>query len=308
MLPWWERFPTRLKTELAALDDAGIAHKRNENAFHRGLLCLDLTVPPELVGEVVQLEVAFPDLYPYFRPEVSAPTWDLRHHQNPLGKNLCLLARPTESWDSNWTAAELIVSQLPLVVRAAAGAADVAPEVPQAEPVTEYYPYFYPASVLLDGALKLLPKEVDSGFLSLRYELRRTSHGEPILRALIDDVYTNDHRILASNDGAVKGLYSTTGTARWVRLEAPPRISDVAELFQIARDQDPYREGNLPWKTPGGELQIWGLVFPSEIGHRREGHGWLFPYKFDSIPQSSSQPSQVKQGTVRQKKRKKRSR
>ena len=42
----------------------------------------------EAEGAIVPLEVTFPDLYPYFRFEIVAPTLSLDHHQNPFGKNL----------------------------------------------------------------------------------------------------------------------------------------------------------------------------------------------------------------------------
>src|SRR5579864_9007258 len=58
---------------------------------------LDLLVDTDDVGPV-ELRAEFPDFYPYVRPEVYATTLDLERHQNPFGKNLCLLGRRSDVW------------------------------------------------------------------------------------------------------------------------------------------------------------------------------------------------------------------
>ena len=92
MRPWWIRLPERLDHEKQALDVIGATYVLDENARARGILRLDVQF-----GEH-RLVAEYPDLYPFFRPQVFAPDLNLTHHQNPVDKNLCLLGRATENW------------------------------------------------------------------------------------------------------------------------------------------------------------------------------------------------------------------
>src|SRR4051794_37513447 len=74
---------------------------------------LTLFVYASIGGERHQLEVDFPELFPYFRFEVRAPTLSLSHHQHPFGKNLCLMPRGTEHWDISKSLAWYLDVQLP---------------------------------------------------------------------------------------------------------------------------------------------------------------------------------------------------
>jgi len=60
----------------------------------------------------------FSDLYPYFRFEIYAETVSLAHHQNPIGKNLCLIGRETVNWRASDTLADFIRDRLPTVLAA----------------------------------------------------------------------------------------------------------------------------------------------------------------------------------------------
>ena len=89
----------------------GINFEQRAEDFARGILVLDFIVPIENDAPIA-LVAAFPDLYPYVRPEVYAPALDLARHQNPFGKNLCLLGRRSDAWLPEMTLADLIREQL----------------------------------------------------------------------------------------------------------------------------------------------------------------------------------------------------
>src|SRR5688572_15956296 len=103
MQPWFEADPERLKQELDALGEAHIEYKIDDAARERGKLILALTY--DLGGEKVALEAEYPDLFPFFQPEVAAAKLSLARHQHPNGGNLCLLGRRTEQWHVDDTVA-----------------------------------------------------------------------------------------------------------------------------------------------------------------------------------------------------------
>ena len=130
-------FPKRLEYELNALNNAGIEYSKNEDAFTRGVLCLNIWI-----DGVGNLQVIFPDLYPYFRFEIYAHDLVLPHHQNPFSKNLCMIGRRTENWHIKDTLASFLLERLPKVLKA--GKSTDCEEVEgveqhQAEPISDYY-------------------------------------------------------------------------------------------------------------------------------------------------------------------------
>ena len=132
---WWEIYP-RLEYERQKLDEVGIKYSIDEEAIAIGVVRLEL--PETVAGKVF---VIFPDLYPYFRFQIYAPELDLKYHQHPLEKNLCMIGRATDNWDQNDTVADFITIRLPEVLKAgnSVNKDDVSVfEEPQAEPYTDY--------------------------------------------------------------------------------------------------------------------------------------------------------------------------
>src|SRR5438874_2540114 len=106
MTVWWERFPGLLERELDAFERRGLVFKRDESMFRdAGRLLLRGSIDHN--GECVELEVLYPDLFPYIRPEVYAPALSLERHQNPAQHNLCLLDSSTRAWKPHDTGAWL---------------------------------------------------------------------------------------------------------------------------------------------------------------------------------------------------------
>ena len=179
MIPlWWNRFPGRLEAEERALAADGIVVRRDERAFRRGVLRLELTLPKDrwLTDELVAV---YPDTFPFLRPEVSAPNIRLPRHQNPFKRNLCLLGRDTGYWIPSTTLAELLASQLPLLRRSletddietVAGIED-----PQGEPISAFLEYEPDSVVMIDSSWQL-PVEALLRQLPAREAAYRRRHG-----------------------------------------------------------------------------------------------------------------------------------
>jgi hypothetical protein len=64
----------------------------------------------------IELEVVYPDTFPFLRPEIYAPGLALGRHQNPLQGNLCLLDRSTRAWNVDETGAWLVAERVPYLL------------------------------------------------------------------------------------------------------------------------------------------------------------------------------------------------
>lgn len=275
---WWERWPGRLEHELRLLDEAGIPYDRDDRAFAQG--SVRLRVYPTVEGRRVNLDVVFPDLYPYFRFYVQAPDEDLPLHQHAQSKNLCLLGRRSDEWDTTDTVAGLLRDQLPRLFEAARSddaAAVAGVEQAQAEPYGDYYPYV-PAMLMVQGDWAI-PPDVRSGFLSIGTLAQQPDDpkGPPLVRGVVLEVQDNARHPLARVDRPLRDAYAaTTRTARWVRAKDPIAEFDPERFFQRVRGSDPGARNNPVHPFMGARLQIWGVLFPEQVGHRRMGEGWVF--------------------------------
>jgi hypothetical protein len=192
-VPWWERHPGRLEHELGELDRLGMAYTSDATARAAGLLRLTVTVPLREAG-AVEVVATFPDLYPYFRPEVKAPALDLAHHQHPFAKNLCLLGRSTANWTTADTLAGILHSQLGTTIRD--GAADPPPgpardaldEEHQGEPYSDYYSYAAGVMLLVDGGWSIDPADL-YGDLVLRVNGSLPPPTNPPQQMLLDATF-----------------------------------------------------------------------------------------------------------------------
>lgn len=270
MKRWWEEWPDRLEYELKALEDAGIPCKRNERAFEEGRFELELS--PIFNGEKVELIAKFPDLYPYFRFEVIAPNLSLPHHQNPFGKNLCLIGRATENWSVCDTLANFITERLPDVIRA--GKADInedlsGTEIPQGEPFTDYYEYVQGA-IVVDSAWNIgAAKRTGKLLIGLRLI------GQRIIGA-VHEIRGQEGELLAAANVAIRRLFPVPIEAHWVRLGSPVpygRGPDFAS--HIFQHYPNLREGR--WTDAGNHrFKVIGVIFPEEVEYRNERDGWTF--------------------------------
>lgn len=269
--PWWERWPGVLERELAALEKAGIAHHLDQEALAvHGVV--RIRVRPDIDGRPLELVATFPDLYPYFRFEVQGPDLGLAHHQHPFGGTLCLVGRATENWEVDDTLASYLEQRLPVTLRL--GAAQIieegADEEEQAEPFTDYYPYPDGTVILVDSRWEV-PGE--GGRLVLGAERAQPDY---LARGAVLQVLDARGVTVAEASKPWGDTYPLLIDGRWVRLDSPLRENDP-ELYER------HLLGKFPelkvlhWRKLGqSSVDVVGVVFPEEIGWRREGDAWVF--------------------------------
>lgn len=271
MEPWWVLNPEKYREELEALDQAGIEYTIDQKVFDEGILCL--YVKTEIAGK---LRIIFPDLYPYFRFEIYADDVDLRYHQNPFTKVLCLLGRSTDNWRPSYTLAFFITTQLPKVLQA--GASNNLEEVEeieehQAEPFTDYYPCLPDTAVIVSSDCNI-PPNYNSGTLLVGV----ASIGTHVLQGAVLNVQDEEGNILMQSDERLMRIYSEDQlSARWVRLQEPPKILNQAVLFKHLQERDPHPDKMKSHRVNGGKLNIRAAVFPDETHKwRQSDYGWIF--------------------------------
>jgi hypothetical protein len=272
--PWWEREPGRLEYELAQLQAAGITYQVDEEAKSRGRLVIDLEVTNEQ-NEKLELKARFPDLYPYFRFEILAPTLNLPHHQQPFGKQLCILGRATANWHTSDTLAGLTRQQVPSVLSSgrSTSRSDVAGvEEHQGEPFGDYYSYAKDSMILVDGAWSIA-KAITSGTLTLGLAEQPTD----ILRGAVLRVCDPHGHRVAEADPALTSLYKKQIEVRWVRTEQPIRENDPNAFLDGLRAQHEQLRKPLWRVVGGGKIDVVGVIFPEEHSWRENcADGWLF--------------------------------
>lgn len=277
---WWDRYPGKLEAELDALRKAGISFEIDERMRNQGVMRLCLS-NVKVADEVFNLNVTFPDLYPFFKFEVQAPTLDLAIHQNPFEKNLCIIDRPTECWHTTDTVASLLSEQLPMLLQTARETDKqkvVGIEAQQAEPYSEYY-----RNLHLPGSSILVQSEWDMGNESCgRLKIGLTENVEPNqkypVKGVVLKVFNNGQKLLAEADSALYKLkIKKTVDARWVRVQTHDLPSAQPAFFNYIQGKDSNPTNLKQNQLQGGYLSIYAAVFHEQHKWRDEsGVGWLF--------------------------------
>lgn len=285
--PWWETYQGLLEWELHLLDEAGIPHRLDE-AFRRDHGVIKLHVWPRVNGVEKRMEVVYPDLYPWFRPEVVSPDDDLDKHQGPFQKNLCLLPRPPEAWEAGRDSlARLLVEQLPRLYEVQNSHDHPAGlEVHQAEPFTAWYEYGLPGAFVVDGSWDLRGHHEGT----FEYVLLRANLGvaEDAHKALVGVVLTVDSPTgtLGRTDEVLAQRYDALprGTGRWCRLDGPLPTPDPGEARRMLSETiGQVASESLPGQTGRGpRLEVVAGVFPIEATYGGgEADAWVFVVTLD---------------------------
>lgn len=280
MASWWERFPERLEAELEDLTARDLDFELDEG------LCRDagrvLLRGSIRVGDRdIELEVLYPDLFPYLRPEVYAPELSLTRHQNPVSHNLCLLEGTTAAWRPEQTAAWLVAERVPLLLSLfeQGSEAMAEAEVPQAEPVSSYFRGVSGTVVLIPAeALSLDPvMRVGSGRLWFSPETPPRLALRALLGELVVRTGTRKTKLVArAADQLAKRFGASQIQMRWVRLDAAPDRFDAHGVLAAAEAVQP-GFGRPPWQTVAdGQIAVTGVVFPEEVRQGVEEDAWLF--------------------------------
>lgn len=280
MQTWVDRFPGRLEYELADFVERDLDFALDEEQLvEQGRVVLRGVLPRQ-EGDV-RLEVRYPDLFPYLRPEVIAPELELGRHQNPFHGDLCLLEPSTRAWDTDTTAAWLVAERVPYLLALMQGEEEElrAAEVPQGEPASVYFEGQPGAAVFVpQAALELDPAaRAGSGRLAFspldppRLELRA------LLVELIERRRNRKVRTLAKAEETLAERFGGEQIPfRWVRLRAMPGENTVeAVLAAIEEAQAGF--GSPPWRpVGGGQIAVAGAIFEEEVGQGVSEDAWLF--------------------------------
>jgi hypothetical protein len=279
MRPWWEAFEGRLETELRQFEQLAQSHELTSGPDQGHIIVRSRFGSRQ---GVVDLLVLYPDSFPFLRPLVLAPELRLGHHQNPFGKNLCLLDRDTRQWHPQTdSAASHIADQLDKLLIAVEGTPEqrAAVETPQAEPVSAFVGNEPGAVVFVpDSALEIDPGES-------RGELRLRLLGTTPLRAILAEVATKPprgpKRKLARLGDELDPLNAgETVAGRWLRVDlrpdnAPGKASGEA-FVDYAREVDAEWAGPQFQNVGGREVALLGLVYAEEVDGRERADAWLF--------------------------------
>jgi len=292
--PWFVEHPELLERELDALSRAGLEVEVDEAARTRGVLRLRFSVPvpggdvrnsPGEGEDHLALTAVYPDSYPYFRPQVYAAGLSLPRHQHPFEKNLCLLPRPSQFWNPEWTLAHYLAEQLPRVLstgKIVDPEAIAADPDEQAEPISEFYAYERSSHVLLDASFVGpdfgTDPDLASGTISVGLPSRTVL---PAKMAALE-VRDGSGKLLSRVPDAVARAYTKVVQGTWYRLLQPPPVGDaqgvggwlLEHLRKQGRRVSVSRAG-VP--VQGGKIRgVIGLAFPEEVEPGKMGWGWAF--------------------------------
>jgi molybdopterin/thiamine biosynthesis adenylyltransferase len=288
--PWWELWPGRMEFEFQALEAAGIKFERNEAAFAQKVLHLALKFNRN--GKEVCLWAIFPPLYPYFRPEVSTVPGTFPRHQNPIDGNLCLLGRRSQNWSSEWTLADLLTHQFPLLERAALTKDRIereALEEPLGEPLTSYYAYC-PGSMVIIDSLKQVGSEHTAGGLTVLIE----PESLPTIRAKVVDVRAQNGKKLFSFDSCP--WVGKEIPATWIRLSEPPFAKTLREFEQHLLENRLIAPAKFTHKVGTWFIDIIGILMPEELQQGENADGWMFLVRLKQDKTQKTQTDLVRAG------------
>ena len=271
---WWERYPGLEQTEINSLHEAGIEFEKDQVAWNNNKLVLHIKFPVKLLNidfqldkEVLVLEAHYPDTYPFFKPEVFAKDEALERHQNPFDKNLCLIGRSTDNWNSDWKIADFLQSQLTRIFKINKEGAGTefsdANEEHQGEPFSEYLPFSRSGEVFHIGDWKI-PEHIKYG--SLKVGILDL---QPV-RGVVLEVRDEKNNVFESLPYSNLD-FSKIITVPWVHLTKPIPTSDLNLYVSTLTRLHPSYDG-----PKIGKQSIGAFVFPEEGKWKTDSDGWVF--------------------------------
>jgi hypothetical protein len=270
--PWWTEIPGRLDVELESLRDVCSEVTIYRQDQRTGQLGLKFVLA--LGGEHYQLRAEFPPTYPFTRPVVYAEDNQFNWHQNPYGKNLCLLGRTAENWVLTQTLAGHLSEQMPKLIASnwtadPDTAADL--EELQAEPFTAFLNYQRNSSMLL---LQRVPRtdRDKGGFAATCVPFDGVFRGAVV--GLADDL---GRQILGLPNEATTAMEFTKQIkGNWFRMGSRPRTGKAAVfLEEIAADHPELRKRTWT-RHRDHRFEIVGALVPEEEAWRTPGEAMVF--------------------------------
>jgi hypothetical protein len=280
MRSWQVRFPGRLEHELADFAERGLDFSVDAERLDADG---HVVIVGSLLhaGEEIPLEVVYPDLFPWMRPEVYAKGLNLARHQNPYEGNFCLLDRSSRAWKPSYTAAWLVAEKVPFLLDLLAADLETMrdAESPQGEPASTYFIGTAGTTVFIPAEMLILPADARAGagriavapFEGPNLGLRGA------IAELVEKRGSKKTKTLATFDETLQKRFAGPRLPfRWVRLtELPTENSPAALLAAIEAAQPGF--GTPRWETvSGGAVAIVAAVFKEEVRQGEEEDAWLF--------------------------------
>lgn len=282
MMAWWALDPDRWQREQDALTAADISFKVQEAAKAKGRLALDLTMQWD--GQPLRLVAHYPFNYPYAHPMVVARDLNLRRHQTPGGKQLCLLRNDGEEWQpASDTLASLLKEQLPEVFAAQPGGPKENDQGREAEPMTAFLQTEQGSFVGFPAFdLSTLPKK---GTFKLGLTSARPLRGTVL--AVLDDRGKTLFFSEARNEDNFRGRPVVTG--RWVQLSVRPEVGNAKDFYELAAAEDAIFAKpswqSLPKKA---RIDAIALLFPDELAWGKAGGNAIVASKIIGLQEGSA--------------------
>lgn len=281
MRSWTERYPERFSYELAEFERDGLTFELDQELFaEQGRVVLRGTLPRST--GVVDLEIRYPDLYPFVRPEVFARGLELGRHQNPYDGNLCLLDRSSRAWAPSDTAGWLIRERVPLLLDLIESGDDAAmreAEAPQGEPLSTYFASAISTVIFVPEAALELPQEATAGSGRIAFGANEPPNVRirGLLAELVEKKRNRKTKTLATADPVLLERFGGSRIAfRWVRLDSPPSQNTPMAVLQTIEAARP-GFGSPPWETvAGGQIAICAAVFAEEVRQGEFEDTWVF--------------------------------
>jgi len=264
--PWFELYPERLEAELTALSASGYKYTIDAEKKSQGILEIAVEYPWD--SDTHQLQIIFPDEYPYLPVNIYGGTLPPGRHVCPNSGILCLMQNPSTEWSVQDTLAKMLDEQVKKIIHAHQRPEE-ADEANDGAQRSGHYPYA-PESVLLTSDWAI-PKEFDKGTLLIGLE-RKWEKDIP-LRGAILAVRNPRGETLGKLDERVAGRYNTKITGRWVRLASPPDGKEngkgpLADAVLVADSLERV-------KLDQG-VDVIGILFPEESSRGVTVENWIF--------------------------------
>jgi len=269
VIPWWEEREDRYDWEIWELQNAGGEILEIKKDSEAGVLSIKFRYRVNDVDTT--FEVEYPPTYPYTRFELYAPELELKHHQNPFLKNLCVLPRRSENWDIDYTVATFLRDRVSGVITAGLledRASAKGLEVEQAEPFSTYLRYADDSIVLIDSNLSV-PQKVESGTFALGIE----SLTAATLRGAVLDLHGSDGAAIFAAPDSIRRRYKSIQQFYWNRSRSIPMLSPK-QLELALSEEGVIRKPH--WRTWNAiQVDVAGILAPDEIGWRETGDTFI---------------------------------
>lgn len=261
---WFQAYPDRYDDELESLRQRGLQFAVDEDFKSAGRIRLTVNYP--FNDRMIELEVVYPDVFPYFPPSVFAHNDKFIRHQHPNGGNLCLIGRHTLQWENGDTIGKLLEERAHVIFEYDDNHDEKFirdHEEPQGEPVSEYLHGFVAHGnyALIDSDV-IIPKEATRGTLKAISRRTLSAGGVQVTQLFITEIRSNDIDFKAEVPFP-PFFEGTKTTIPWVRVDPAPSGS-VEELMQRLKSGE-FSKAGIVEPTIKRRQSHFAIVYPEEV-------------------------------------------